>query len=236
MIARRLGNRWLAGVVPEGLVFDLDAGNPASYPGTGNIWYDLSGNGYNGTLTNGVTYSSNNHGIFVFDGTNDYVDAGFASAVRSASVTSEIWIKFSVSQSSKSIMGVHSNSPGGCSLGIHDLSANRIKFHTNSLGSNNGNGILGTAQLNNNAWHCITGTYHGPTKTMKLYVDNVLDKTLGNVAVPVYPSDKNLNVGRWVGGASQYFNGSIAICRIYNRVLSEPEILRNYNAVKDRYI
>ena len=49
--------------VQNGLVLHLDAGNNKSYPGSGTSWIDLTGNGINGTLTNGPTYSSANNGI-----------------------------------------------------------------------------------------------------------------------------------------------------------------------------
>jgi hypothetical protein len=45
-------------IVTDGLVLALDAGNPKSYPGSGTTWTDLSGNGNNGTLVNGVGYNS----------------------------------------------------------------------------------------------------------------------------------------------------------------------------------
>jgi hypothetical protein len=38
-----------AGPITNGLVIHLDASNLDSYPGTGNTWYDLSGNGNNAT-------------------------------------------------------------------------------------------------------------------------------------------------------------------------------------------
>jgi hypothetical protein len=38
------------GVVQSGLVLNLDAGVLSSYPGSGNTWTDLSGNGRTGTL------------------------------------------------------------------------------------------------------------------------------------------------------------------------------------------
>jgi hypothetical protein len=60
-------------VVTDGLVLALDAADTNSYPGSGTTWNDLSGNGNTGTLTNGPTYSSDNGGSIVFDGTNDYV-------------------------------------------------------------------------------------------------------------------------------------------------------------------
>ena len=72
------GTKWvniLTGedVVTSGLVLWLDAGQTRSYPGSGTTWYDLSGNGNNGTLTNGPTYSSTNGGDLIFDGADDYI-------------------------------------------------------------------------------------------------------------------------------------------------------------------
>ena len=63
------GTRWeyMPDIVRDGLVLNLDAGEPSSYPGTGTAWTDLSGNGNTGTLTNGPTYSSANGGSIVFD-------------------------------------------------------------------------------------------------------------------------------------------------------------------------
>jgi hypothetical protein len=59
-------------IVRDGLVLALDAASPRSYPGSGTTWYDLSGNGNNGTLVNS-TFSNN---VIQFDGTNDYVSVG----------------------------------------------------------------------------------------------------------------------------------------------------------------
>lgn len=61
------------GINQSGLILNLDAGVTSSYPGTGTTWYDLSGNGYNATLYNGVIYDPADGGRFLFDGTNDYV-------------------------------------------------------------------------------------------------------------------------------------------------------------------
>ena len=58
-------------IVTDGLALCLDANAKRSYSGTGNTWYDLSGNGYNGTLTNSPTYNSS--GYFDLDGTDDYI-------------------------------------------------------------------------------------------------------------------------------------------------------------------
>jgi hypothetical protein len=50
-------------IVTDGLVLCLDAANARSYPGTGTTWTDRSGNGNDGTLINGPTFSDENGGV-----------------------------------------------------------------------------------------------------------------------------------------------------------------------------
>jgi hypothetical protein len=79
------------GIVTTGLQLYLDAGRTSSYPGTGTAWTDLSGNGRNGTLTNGPTYSSANGGFIVFDGTNDFVQC--SGSLTATAATFVIWLR-----------------------------------------------------------------------------------------------------------------------------------------------
>jgi hypothetical protein len=54
-----------ASIVTTGLVLSLDAGNPASYPGSGTTWTDtISSIPF--TLNNSPAYSSNNGGYLEF--------------------------------------------------------------------------------------------------------------------------------------------------------------------------
>ena len=56
-------------IVTDDVILYLDASNTSSYPDTGTVWYDLSGNNNDFNL-NGPTYNSS--GYFDFDGTNYY--------------------------------------------------------------------------------------------------------------------------------------------------------------------
>ena len=63
-------------VPTNGLLFYYDPGVITSYPGSGSILYDLSGNGRNATIGAGITYSSSAGGSFVLPGTQDVCITG----------------------------------------------------------------------------------------------------------------------------------------------------------------
>src|SRR6056300_758964 len=94
-------------IVTDGLVLALDAGNPKSYPGSGTVWRGKSGNGNNGTLTNGPTFSSDNGGAIVFDGADDTVSIPHDSTIDFAtnSFSLHTWVRTDQVGSTKFIMG-----------------------------------------------------------------------------------------------------------------------------------
>jgi len=71
-------------IVRRGMMLYLDAQNGNSYPGSGNIWYDLSGNGYDFTLVNSPVFGVYNRAsAFQFSGSNDY-------ATRAGSISHDV--------------------------------------------------------------------------------------------------------------------------------------------------
>ena len=81
-------------IITDGLVLALDAASPRSYPGTGTTWYDLSGNGNNGTNSN-ITYSSTNGGIFYFNNSSSVsLISNSPSLNPTTGLTIESWVKF----------------------------------------------------------------------------------------------------------------------------------------------
>ena len=83
-------------IVTDGLVLCLDAGNPNSYPGSGNTWKDLSRGRNNGTLVNGPTFSGANGGSLVFDGVNDYNQHINLQNFINQDITISLWVNFTV--------------------------------------------------------------------------------------------------------------------------------------------
>ena len=73
-------------IVKDGLLLHLDSRNTSSYPGTGSIWYDLSGNGFNGNLINSPSFSDENGGIINLDGSTQWVELNsFVGALTNTS-------------------------------------------------------------------------------------------------------------------------------------------------------
>jgi hypothetical protein len=59
-------------ITDSSLVLNLDAGNRASYAGTGTTWYDLSGRGNHFNLLNGVVFAGSGSSTYMsFDGSDD---------------------------------------------------------------------------------------------------------------------------------------------------------------------
>jgi hypothetical protein len=127
-------------IVTNGLVLNLDAGNPSSYNGNGNTWTDLSGSGNNGTLVGGVTYNSSNQGSLVFNGnssgtTDSYVNLPATTdfAFGSGDFTVEMWIYANTGNNVSTFISMNSITASGfAALRLEYYNANldlRQPFH-----------------------------------------------------------------------------------------------------------
>jgi hypothetical protein len=227
-------------IVTDGLVLCLDAGNSASYPGSGTLWTDLSGNSNNGTLTNGPTFSSANKGSIVFDGTNDYIigNSTLANGLLSG-LTFSIWVKMNALVSMGLCVNFNSaGSQAGFSFLLTATSIDILYF------TNGANYIGRTATItpNTNIWYNITATWNGVINnngfSIYLYnskVDN--SNSSGGTVSSVINGGANFEIGRerYFAGPTNYLNGNITQVSIYNRPLSVSEISQNYNATKGRF-
>lgn len=209
--------------ITNNLVLHLDAANAASYPGSGTTWTDLSGNNRNATLTD-VTYTSNDGGALVFNGStsigtiNDTVINRYTN-----NFSVEVWYSSNnntprllrTGQSSQGFnLGSYTNTPTKWKVtkyGVIDLFVGNIPQNTN--------------------WHQVVLVYSNTLGT-KVYVDGVLAETNlsgQNVRAATW---NYLEVGRSEAGSH---NGNIGIIRYYNAVLSNADVLQNFDANKARY-
>lgn len=217
-------------IVTNGLVLCLDAGNPLSYSGSGTVWNDLSGNGYNGTLTNGPTFSSNNKGYFTFDGTNDYGD--ISNIALTGNIPFTLCVFCNVLTNPTSDGGIVLYGKMGTQSQVAGLyyrnSDNYLRFTAWAPGAPD----YATGFLKDfNQWHYLSLVYNGSTTLV--YRDGVSDPSGSQVR------SLNITLGTLTFGAapfnSSYLNQRISLIQLYNRALTATEVSQNYNATKGRY-
>lgn len=209
-------------------VLYLDASNPNSYPGAGTTWYDLSGFSNNGTLTNGPTFTSDNGGVFIFDGVNDYVNVGNIAVFDIiGNITLEAWVKTTQATYGGILTKYNvSTLSYGYDLGTHNNSA---AFNIRS-GVNGFSAPAFSAPINDGGWHHITGVFNG--NNIVSYKDGIAG-SLVNWSFSSSPSISSLQIGARGGG--NYFNGQVGGARIYSRALLANEVIQNFNNQKARY-
>lgn len=242
------------------VVLRLDAANLKSYS-SGTTWTDLSGNGNHATLQNGPTFTADAGGQIVMDGINDYANTSTALSSTSGnnSRTVVVWYKSTANRNTilidkgsvfddaaEQLFIASSNGIGGSppinTGGIY------VAFWGNDIYYP----IL-SSTLFDGSWHFVAYTYDNSTTSVRICFDGTFASsvyqwntswTTNNSKPFVLPNAINTtNNPLWIGQARAELwgmgglnaNASIPYLYIYNRALTESEILTNYNATRTRY-
>ena len=214
-------------LVTEGLVLNLDAGNAASYPGSGTSWTDLSGNDRNGTLTGGPTYSSADGGSIVFDGSNDFVQCLGSLTVTEA--TFVIWIRRNGPQDDFDGI-IYSRSANATGLSFFGTT-NKISYTwNNAVDTYTWDSGLTIPDL---TWCMIAVSVTSTSATAYLCQAGVITSATNTVSHTSTVLDDVKLAQDDLGG--RFFNGRISVAMIYDRALSANEISQNFNSLRGRY-
>jgi hypothetical protein len=221
--AQVLQNYYGANIVTSNLLFNYDAGNLISYPKSGTTVRNLKSLSTNvGTLNNGVGFNNANGGYFTFDGTDDNINIGTVGGY-SNQLTCESWFRTTSSATWKNMIC------GPVGDIIYTVNGNKINF-----GSQGSNPIphdnLSNTIVNTGAWFHACVTYNGAT--VNIYINGVLDATYSETGSQ---TPGNLRIGSNDAGSSEFFSGDLPIVRLYNRALTQVEVIQNFNAQKARF-
>jgi hypothetical protein len=222
--------------VSSGLILHLDAGNPASYPGSGTTWTDLSGNGNNAVASGSPTYIATNGGGFNFDNATDYFDItpNMRESYASAGLSVAAWVKatsFPFPYVS-TIMGRGDwNNNNGWAL-RHSASSNTIS------GPRFNQAVSNSFAVNVNILYYVIFTI-SPSGSAKMYINGVQNgSTSTGVVVPTASSVSPV-IGRFpvINPSEGWYPwvGDIYQIHVYNRELSSAEIAENFWVTKFRY-
>ncbi len=228
-------------IVRNGLILALDAADKNSYPGSGATWTDLSGNGYNGTLTNSPTFSNSNGGSIIFDGTNDYTSTSLdLSWNNTNSVSISMWIKTGNLSQSKGFLGT-GNFEWQFRQGQYAGANSDLVFvyWDNSGGHTNGSIPSMSGFFDDTNWKHLTMTWNNSNSTILFYKNGtqIFSQVYGNPSANRVSSELMQiggNVYSW-DGVGAYWNGSFSNIQTYNRTLTATEVSQNFNATRNRF-
>jgi hypothetical protein len=218
-----------ASIIREGLVLHLDAANTKSYPGSGTIWSDLSGNQNDGTLVNGVGFSSDNKGALVFDGVNDWGSLGTSNNLIPQFTTISLFLKLNSYSSRPHLFG---RGEGGIGHFYMVIETSGVFRFYNDIGS----GWSFLQPLNFtfplNVWYNIICTFDG--LNVQIYGNSVLLAQQSRIGQLRQYTTNETKIGRILTG-SNYINGSVSNINLYNRALTAAEIRQNFEGTRGRY-
>jgi hypothetical protein len=222
-------------LITDGLVLRLDPANIKSYQSSGTTFKDLTTNLSDFTLVGSPTYNTN--GFFTFNGTNQYASrANTASLKPSTAISIEQWLNadnWNAGTSASYKCALSCTQGGGYS---HNIWSGNFYSYIYAGGKY----LTPSASVSNFVgWHHFVTTFDG--RYAKLYIDGSLANTddYGSANRTMTYASNSIFLGAEAGASTTpegyYWQGKIATTAIYNKALSDAEILQNFNNTKVRY-
>ena len=234
-------------IIANGLVFNMDAANRASYIPNTTTAFNTTDLSQSGSLENDVVFISSPTPSFEFDGTDTYINIGNGISFEYTDAFSfSTWVK---PLAKSGVKYLYSKYIGGKGILIYLNSSSSSGINT--LHFNLYNTVSGTPSsrkwittnvsglLSVNDWANIIVTYDGSglgsgisfykngiAQTVSVTYDNLQNNSIVNTE-DAYLSSYN--------GASSFYSGLTSNFHIYNKALSSSEVLHNYNALKGRF-
>jgi hypothetical protein len=208
-------------VVTNGLVLHIDGAFTTSYPQSGNTVYNLVPSQYNGTLTNGPTWSS---GSFIFDGTDDIIrwDTQPVTGVTN-DITYNMWFNMNSTSGNQAFFSFRDSM-------ITLNNGTQWNYWWNVAVSN---GQITTSAIQTGTWYNMCLTQSGSSTT--LYINGVAQASIVSGNIGTLRDAKA--IGQYDTSPSAYnkYNGKISLAQIYNRCLTSSEVLQNYTVTKSNF-
>jgi hypothetical protein len=230
------------------LILQLDA-EQAFY--SGSYWFDSSGAIVSGNTQPYFTIYNVGYKIkaipnpvaggqlrAVFDGSTSYGTYPEDTAMNSQSITVEAWIQPSfVSQNGFIFEKGNVNTQYSLFLEGANI-VWRQNFGTTVGDSSTYTSLTAPSAtyLDMYNWHHIVGTYSSGVR--KLYVNGMLaaqDAQTGTINTNSHGASIGV-YGGVDGGRGYWYNGQITELRVYNRQLSDSEVISNYKNTRKRYL
>lgn len=213
-------------IVTLGLSTWLDANNPASYPGSGTTWIDLSGYGANQTLVGSPTYTAGFPSYFSFDGFTQYSTGSTPYVLPPNTYTKMVWFQITLGADNNLV----SSDTGGHYMFFSGTST--LYAGNSNVGPPYVPGFGSSTTFNSDTWYCATVVFSDPQ--IWIYVNGIQNDFDPTYSAGGHGGDGSINLACF-GPGGNLLNGKIAEVYCYSRALNASEVLQNFNATRSRY-
>jgi hypothetical protein len=221
-------------IINDGLVFHMDFASSKCYPGTGSSCFDLSGTNIStGEIINGPVFNTSvNNKHFTFNGgvNAQLIRIPNSTNLNTQTPSVEVWIKTNAILQTGGLF-----EKGDVNSQYSLLQDNSILRWRQMIPGFNDVAVLTSSFMNINSWYQIVGTF--VSGSQRLYINGAQVAT-GTATGTISTSNVGMSIGvlgGYSGSRTYYYNGNIAIVKVYNKVLSQSEVVQNYNALKGRF-
>lgn len=226
-------------------ILELDASNLVSYPGSGNIWTDLSPNAFQGAIGAGATFSNDGGGSIELDG-NQFVEIPDSNLFELSNFTIGVWFKRSapwINQYWSDAIISQDENPGPYAKWYISYDQQTQKPLLSTYPSLSGADIYGSIKpsssfvINTNVWYNLVVTKQ--SNVISFYGNGTLlgstpiNGSIPNPAAPLRIGYSEYNTDG--SGPKPYFRGKIAKVLIHDYAKSAAQVQDDYNAIKSRF-
>jgi len=234
-------------IVTDGLVLALDAADRNSYVSGSATWVDLTSYNNNGTRSGSNStfpdFATDYGGAINFNGlSGSYVSVVNETGISgSAAITVETVLSIN-SNTFNNILGAsvpyivfRQNTRTTQFEAFNQAYASGIFFSgcASSAGVQKG---VSSSFSSLNTPVMLTSTFD--SSSMKMYINGALQSQIATGFNLNFGNNHTTKIGRALATGNEfdaYFNGKIYSTNIYNRTLSDAEVLQNFNAQKARF-
>jgi hypothetical protein len=182
---------------------------------------DASGNGLDGALMGDPNFVEGIAGMAMdLDGVDDYIDCGNDPVIDAISeISVSAWLNIrSINTAWQAAVAKGENAWRLSNVNMDP----RFHFGVTWWNQPEVYSVDGVTEVGFDEWHHVTGTYDGAD--VKIYLDGALDAS-APTTVPIGISTTNLFIGLNPESDGTFWDGLIDEVMIYQRALSEEEVL-----------
>jgi hypothetical protein len=228
-------------IITDGLTLHLDAGNYLSYPGSGGIWFDLSGNGYDFNISSSAFSIAGGIAHMNFEGS-----FGIAKRVVSGALSdipnfaNATIMSFSTLRNSTANWRTFTRGAASDHQVIVQTGVNTLGMYDNTANTFISSGFdVSTLPSPYTQFNCLTWRLSQSSPYYQFQYNS--DPTVYSITNANATYDNGFacigglhNASIIVTNSDQYW-GKVSVFLYYNRALSVTEISQNLNALRARF-